>query len=70
MLTKDQKLEIVKSRINILEGYIYNLDLSIIEEESKSQPIQIVMDDLNAQKSDYILALEAMTNKLDILLAE
>lgn len=70
MLTKDQKLEIVRSRINILEGYIYNLDLSIIEEESKSQPIQIVMDDLNAQKADYILALEAMTNKLDILLAE
>lgn len=70
MLTKDQKLEIVRSRINILEGYIYNIDLSIVEEESKSQPIQIVLDELNTQKADHLLALEAITNKLNILLAE
>lgn len=70
MLTKDQKLEIVRSRINILEGYVYNLDLAIIEEESKSEPMQVVLDELNAQRTDHLMALEAITNKLNILLAE
>jgi hypothetical protein len=70
MLSKDQRLDIVNSRINILEGYIYNLELAILEEESKSQPIQLVIDELNTQKSDFALALEALSEKLSILLAE
>jgi hypothetical protein len=69
MLTKDQKIEVVRSRINILQTSIFNTEMLIIEEQAKSQPIQIVIDELNSQKSEETLSLGAMNSKLEELLA-
>jgi|LauGreDrversion4_2_1035121.scaffolds.fasta_scaffold267437_2 hypothetical protein len=69
MLTKDQKIEVVRNRVNILETSIYNIEMLLIEENAKSQPIQIVIDELNSQKSEELLSLEAVSNKLEELLA-
>jgi hypothetical protein len=69
MLTKDQKVEVVKSRINILQTSIYNIEMLLLEEQAKSQPIQIVIDELNLQKSEETLSLGAMNSKLEELLA-
>jgi hypothetical protein len=70
MITKEQKVEIVKSKINIIEGVIYNLDLSILEEESKTQPNLEYLDQLVLEKSENDLALAAINNKLNLVLAE
>jgi hypothetical protein len=70
MITKEQKIEIVKSRINIIEGVLYNLDLSIIEEESKTQPNSEYISQLSFEKSENLLSLAAMNNKLNLVLAE
>ena len=47
MLTKDQKIEVVRARISVLETSIYNIETLLLEENAKSQPIQIVIDELN-----------------------
>ena len=70
MITKEQKLEMIRSKINIIEGVIYNLDLSIAEEESKSQPNLEYLDQISFEKSENLLALAAMNNKLNLVLAE
>ena len=70
MLNKDQKVDILNSRINVIESYIYNVEISILEEESKDQPIQIVIDELNIQKSDHNLALLAVKSRLEAVLLE
>jgi len=70
MLSKEQKLDIVRSRINIIEGVLYNLDLAIIEEQAKSQPSTEYINEFNTQKNDNLLALEAMNDQLDLVLAE
>jgi hypothetical protein len=70
MITKEQKLEIVRSKINIIEGVIYNLDLSVIEEESKTQPNADYLNQLALEKSENVLALAAMNNQLSLVLAE
>jgi hypothetical protein len=70
MITKEQKIEIVKSKINIIEGVIYNLDLSILEEESKAQPNSEYIDRISFEKNENLLALAAMNNKLNLVLAE
>ena len=70
MITKEQKLEIVRSKINIIEGVIYNLDLSVIEEESKTQPNADYLNQLALEKRENVLALAAMNNQLSLVLAE
>lgn len=70
MLSKESKVEIIESRINIIEGVLYNIDLAIFEEESKSQPVADYLNELNREKSENILALLAMTNKLEMVLSE
>ena len=67
MLTKNQKIDIINSRVNVLESDIYNLDLALLEEESKSEPFQEQIDQINIQKSDSQAALIAITNKLNSL---
>lgn len=69
MLTKDQKIEIVRARIAVLEASIYNVETLLLEEQAKSQPIQIVIDELNSQKSEETLSLAAVNNRLEELLA-
>jgi hypothetical protein len=69
MLTKEQKIEIVRSRVAVIESSIYNIELSILQEESKSQPVQIIMDELNSQRSEELLSLAAVSALLEELLA-
>jgi hypothetical protein len=69
MLTKDQKIEIVRARIAVLEASIYNVETLLLEEQAKSQPIQIVIDELNSQKSEETLSLTAVNSRLEELLA-
>lgn len=69
MLTKDQKIEVVKARISVLETSIYNIETLLVEEHAKSQPIQIVIDELNSQKSEETLSLAAVNNRLEELSA-
>lgn len=69
MLTKDQKIEIVRARIAVLEASIYNVETLLLEEQAKSQPIQIVIDELNSQKSEETLSLAAVNSRLEELLA-
>jgi hypothetical protein len=69
MLTKDQKIEIVRARIAVLEASIYNIETLLLEEQAKSQPIQIVIDELNSQKSEETLSLAAVNSRLEELLA-
>lgn len=70
MLTKDQKLDILRSRVNVIEGVLYNLELSVIEEESKSQPSQQHLSELEILRSDNLLALDAINSRLEIVLSE
>jgi hypothetical protein len=69
MLTKDQKIEIVRARVSVLEASIYNIETLLLEEQAKSQPIQIVIDELNSQKSEETLSLAAVNGRLEELLA-
>jgi hypothetical protein len=69
MLTKDQKIEVVRARISVLETSIYNIETLLLEEQAKSQPIQIVIDELNSQKSEETLSLAAVNGRLEELLA-
>jgi hypothetical protein len=70
MLTKDQKKEIIESRINIIEGLIFNLDLAHVEEQAKSQPDMQHLNNIEIEKSDNLSALEAINNKLEVVLSE
>jgi hypothetical protein len=70
MLSKESKIEIIESRINIIEGVLYNLGLAIFEEESKSQPATDYLNELNREKNENTLSLLAMTNKLQVVLSE
>jgi hypothetical protein len=69
MLNKQQKIEIIKSRISILEGVLYNLDLALIEEAAKTNPVAEYLNELNNEKSENNLALTAMNNELNIVLS-
>jgi hypothetical protein len=70
MLTKEQKAYMVESKINILEGLLFNLDLSTVEEQAKSQPNLDHLSNIAIEKSENLLALEAMNNKLEEVLSE
>jgi hypothetical protein len=70
MLTKEQKIDIIESRIIVIEGSIYHLDLGIIEEQAKTQPSDELINELGRQKSETLLSLAAMTNRLNIVLSE
>lgn len=70
MLSKEQKRYMVESRIIIIEGVIFNLDLSTLEEEAKSQPNQEHLSNIAIEKSDNLAVLEALSNKLEEVLSE
>ena len=70
MLTKEQKKYMVESKINIIEGVIFNLDLSTLEEQAKSQPNLDHLNNIAIEKSDNLAALEAMVDKLQQVLSE
>jgi hypothetical protein len=70
MLSKEQKIDIVQSRIAVIEGSIYHLDLGIVEESSKINPSDELIDELNRQKSEILLSLAAIENELSSVLSQ
>ena len=70
MLNKEQKIDIINSRILVIEGSIYHLDLGVLEEESKSTPSIEYINELNRQKSESLLSLAAINSTLQAVLSE
>lgn len=69
MLNDEQKLEIVNSRILVIDGIIYHLDLGIIEEQAKAVPAIDLINDLNNQRNESLLALSALESVKESLLS-
>jgi hypothetical protein len=70
MLTKNQKIGLIESRILALEISIYQVGLSILEEESKDEVNQEALNQFLLEKIDFALRLEVMTNKLNTVTYE
>lgn len=67
LLTNEEKTTIINQHIKNLEYSKFNAQISIIEENAKSEPEAEVLTSLNAQLADYnsrITALEAELDKL------
>jgi hypothetical protein len=69
MLNNEQKLEIVNSRILVIDGTIYHLDLGIIEEQAKAVPAIDLINDLNNQRNESLLSLAVLESIRETLLA-
>lgn len=70
MLSKEAKIDIINSRIAVIEGTIYHLDLGIVEEQSKVAPSNEYINELNRERSENILALAAINGVLNTVSAE
>jgi hypothetical protein len=70
MLTKNQKIGLIESRMLALEISIYQVGLSILEEESKDEVNQEALNQFLLEKIDFALRLEVMTNKLNTVTYE
>jgi hypothetical protein len=70
MLTKNQKIGLIESRMMALEISIYQVGLSILEEESKDEVNQEALNQFLLEKIDFALRLEVMTNKLNTVTYE
>jgi len=67
LLTNEEKTTIINQHIKNLEYSKFNAQISVIEENAKSEPEAEVLTSLNAQLADYnsrITALEAELDKL------
>jgi hypothetical protein len=67
ILTNEDKIAIINSHITNISQNKYNSELSLIEENARSNKEQSVIDKINQIITDYsdqITALEAEKNKL------
>jgi len=67
LLTNEEKTTIINQHIKNLEYGKFNAQISIVEENAKSEPESETLASLNAQVADYssrITALEAELDKL------
>lgn len=69
MLNNEQKLEIVNSRMLVINGTMYHLELGIIEEQAKIEPSTDLINHLNAEKNESLLALSALESIKESLLS-
>jgi hypothetical protein len=67
VLTTQEKTDIITQHLRNLELAIYNLELSILEEDSKSTPEAAILSsynsdlsDLNAKKTSLLAELAAL----------
>lgn len=67
VLTTQEKTDIITQHLRNLELSIYNLELSILEEQSKSTPEAAILasynsdlSDLNAKKTSLLDELESL----------
>jgi hypothetical protein len=70
MISKDDKIEIINSKISILEGVIYNLDIELAAESAKSNPNNEHIQNVLSEKNDNLMALNAINELLDIEVSE
>lgn len=64
MLDKEQKEKIIRSRISIVEGVLYNIDLEIESEQVKSSPNMDFIEILVYQRNEETLSLAMLNEKL------
>ena len=69
LLTNEEKATIVNSHIKNLEYNKYNLEISVIEENSKTEPSNETLQSLNAQILEIDGQLNALQSELDTLTA-
>jgi hypothetical protein len=63
-LTNEQKTDIVNQHLRSLEYSIYNIQLSVIEEESRTTPEESMLQSLNASLTDLNAKKTALLNEL------
>jgi hypothetical protein len=69
-ITKEDKLEIVASRIHDLKINKFNLELTLLEEASISSPNTDDVDSINLQIEVYSSKITALENKYTIIQSE
>jgi hypothetical protein len=67
LLTNEEKTTIINQHIKNLEYSKFNAQISIVEENAKSEPETDVLTSLNAQLADYTSRITALTAELDKL---
>jgi hypothetical protein len=67
LLTNEEKTTIINQHIKNLEYSKFNAQISIVEENAKSEPETEVLTSLNAQLADYTSRITALTAELDKL---
>ena len=70
MISKDDKIQIINSKISIIEGVIYNLDIELAAESAKSNPNDEHIQNVLSEKNDNLMALNAINQLLDIEVSE
>lgn len=70
MISKEDKIQIINSKISILEGVIYNLDIELAAESAKSNPNNEHIQNVLSEKNDNLMALNAINQILDIAVSE
>lgn len=68
-LTNEEKAAVVSQHIKNVDYSIYNLELSVIEENAVSSPDADKISSLNSQITDLNLQKTALTSELSSLLA-
>lgn len=68
-LTNEEKITIVSQHIKNVEYSLYNLGLSLLEEDSVSSPDADKISSLNSQIADLNLQKTALTTELSTLSA-
>jgi hypothetical protein len=66
-LTAQEKTDIINQHLRSLEFSIYNITLSILEEESKSTPDSSILTALNSDLSDFNAKKTALLAELSAL---
>ena len=69
-LTKEDKLEVVASRIHDLKINKFNLELTLLEEASISSPNMADIESINLQIEVYNSKITALENKYTIIQSE
>lgn len=69
ILTNEEKIAIVNQHMKNLEYSIYNLEISVIEEEAVSTPDPTKISDINSDISELNLKKAALTAELALLTA-
>ena len=69
-LTKEDKLEVVASRIHDLKINKFNLELTLLEEASISSPNMADIESINLQIEIYNSKITALENKYTIIQSE